>query len=98
MEGLSQRVSEADLALLAGHIEVIASAAPFPFQRTRKTPHTSAWLPRHLHNYALNIGLSVLDVPGECIDLFVMAMGEGILPAQSLDSSNGYPTDVDVLN
>jgi hypothetical protein len=39
----------------------------------------------------LNIGLSVLDVPGECIDLFVMAMGERFLLAQSLDYSNGYP-------
>jgi hypothetical protein len=51
-------------------------------------PHTSAWLPRHLHNYALSIGLSVLDFHGECIDFFVMAVGEETLPAQSLDYSN----------
>jgi drug/metabolite transporter (DMT)-like permease len=31
---------------------------------------------RHRRHYSRNIGLSVLDVPGECIDLFVMAMGE----------------------
>jgi len=62
---------------------------PYTFQRTRRTPHTSVWLPRHLLSYSLNIGLSVLDFHGACIDLFVMAMGERILLAQSLDYSNG---------
>ena len=60
-----------------GRVKVIALPVPFSFQKTRRTPHSSAWLPRHLRHYALNIGLSVLDVPGECISLFVMAMGEG---------------------
>ena len=32
-----------------------------------------------------------IDIPGEYIDLFVMAMGERILLAQSLGFSNGYP-------
>jgi hypothetical protein len=53
---------------------------PVSFHKTRRTPHSSAWLPRYLRHYSLNISLSVLDVPGECIDLFVMAMGEGDLP------------------
>src|SRR5438876_1128211 len=33
-------------------------------QKTRRTPQSSAWLPRHLRHYWRNIGLSVLDVPG----------------------------------
>lgn len=45
----------------------------------RRTPQSSAWLPRHLHKYSLNIGLSVFDFPGECVYLFVLAMGEGDL-------------------
>ncbi len=49
----------------------------FSFQKTRRTPQSPTWLPRQLRQYWLNIGLSVLDFPGECISLFVMAMGEG---------------------
>jgi hypothetical protein len=41
---------------------------------------SSAWLLKHLRQYWLNIGLSVLDVPGECTSLFVMTMGEANLP------------------
>jgi len=46
-------------------------------KKTRRTPQSSAWLPRHLSKYWLNIGLSLLDVPGQYISLFVMEMGEG---------------------
>src|SRR6266566_5791576 len=46
------------------HIKAMAFPVPFPFQRTRRTPHTFAWLPRHLRQYALDIGLSVLDFHG----------------------------------
>ena len=62
-----------------GRIKVIAFPVPFAFQKTRRMPHSSAWLPGHLRHYSLNMGLSVLDVPGECISLFVLAIGEGDL-------------------
>jgi hypothetical protein len=60
-----------------GRIKVMALPVLFSFHKARKWPHSSFWLPRHLRQYSLNIGLSVLDVPGECIWRFVMAIEEG---------------------
>jgi hypothetical protein len=91
VQGHSQRVSEADSALWGERIKVLVLPVPFSGKKTRRTPHSSAWLPRHLRTYWLNIDLSVLDFPGRCIYLFVMAMGEedhtGTIPR----FSNGYP-------
>src|SRR5713226_10783994 len=58
---------------------LLRSLSCFLSIKARRTPQSSAWLRRHLRKYWLNIGLSVLDFPGECIYLFVMAMGEGDL-------------------
>ena len=52
-----------------GRIKVMALPVLFSFHKARKWPHPSFWLPRHLRQYSLNIVLSVLDVPGECIAL-----------------------------
>jgi hypothetical protein len=63
-----------------GRIKGMALSVPFSFHQTKSMLQSSAWLLRHLRQYWLNIGLSVLDVPGECNSLFVMAMGEANLP------------------
>jgi len=60
-------------------IKVMVLPVPFSFHKARRTPHSSAWLPKHLHTYSLNFGLSVLDGPDEVVYLFVLAMGEGDL-------------------
>jgi hypothetical protein len=61
-----------------GHFKVIALLVPFSFQKTRTTLDPLLGY-RHLRQYSLNIGLSVLDFPGECIYLFIMPIGEGNL-------------------
>ena len=68
-----------NLPVKGGRIKGMALPVLFSCQKTRQTPQSPAWLPRHLHTYSLNIGLSVLDVPGESFSFFVMAMGEGNL-------------------
>src|SRR6266567_4936532 len=59
-----------------GRIKVMALPVLFSFHKARKWPHSFFWLPMHLLLYSLNVVLSVLDVPGDCICRFVMAVEE----------------------
>ncbi len=59
-----------------GRIKGSAFPVLFSFQKTRRTPQSSAWLPRQLRQYGLNIGC-LFSIFLASASLFVMAMGEG---------------------